>query len=475
MHLKGHAIVFRKACAAALALSSVAVAAQTPKHYEPTIESLDTHPLPAWYDDAKLGIFIHWGLYSVPGWAEPQDPHHITGGPGNTPYAEWYYNSMRNPGSPTQQYHEKTYGKDYNYYNFAPIFNKEIEKWDPEKMAAILRDAGAKYVVLTSKHHEGFTLWPSEVRNPNQPGLHASRDIVGELSKAVEKDGMKMGLYYSGGYDWTFDRGPIEVDHDYETVQPQSHAYGVYADAQLEELIEKYHPAVLWNDIGWPKSGNALKDEADYYNAVPDGVIDDRFSISHSDFTSPEYAKLDHISEKKWEECRGIGLSFGYNRAETDLQTISAYEVITQLVDIVSKNGNLLLDIGPEADGTVPEIQVSRLRALGAWLKQNGEAIYGTHPWTRAEGSTNQMDAKGEPVELRFTTKPGVLYATLMSKPAAGMVLLHNVAAAPGSAVTLLGASAPLKWTQQGADLAVTLPASLPGEHAWVVKLQPAK
>jgi len=446
-----------------------------PKHYEPTIASLDTHPLPAWYDDAKLGIFIHWGLYSVPGWAEPQDPKHTSEWVGNTPYAEWYYNSMRNPGSPTQKYHAEHYGADYNYYNFMPIFNKEIEKWDAEKMAAIFRDAGAKYVVLTSKHHEGFTLWPSKVPNPNQPGLHATRDLVGELSAAVRKDGMKMGLYYSGGYDWTFDRGPIEADHDYETVQPQSTAYGKYADAQVEELIANYHPSILWNDINWPKSGNALQVEADYYNAIPDGVIDDRFGIAHNDFTSPEYAKLDQISAKKWEECRGIGLSFGYNRAEGELQTMKPREVIELLVDIVSKNGNLLLDVGPEADGTIPEIQVSRLRALGAWLRQNGEAIYGTHPWTRANGTTNQIDADGRPVELRFTQKDGAVYATLLGKPVASTILLHNVAAAPGSVVTLLGADAPLKWVQKAADLEVTLPATLPGSYDWVLRMTAAQ
>jgi len=445
------------------------------KHYEPTIASLDTHPLPAWYDDAKLGIFIHWGLYSVPGWAEPQDPKHITGGVGNTPYAEWYYNSMRNPGSPTAKYHAEHYGADTNYYNFMPVFNKEIEKWNPDRMAAIFRDAGAKYVVLTSKHHEGFTLWPSQVPNPNQPGLHAARDIVGELSEAVRKDGLQMGLYYSGGYDWTFDRGPIEVDRDYETVQPQSAAYGRYADAQAEELIAKYHPSIFWNDINWPKSGNALQVEADYYNAVPDGVIDDRFGIAHNDFTSPEYAKLDQISQKKWEECRGIGLSFGYNRAEGELQTMAPREVIELLLDIVSKNGNLLLDVGPEADGTIPEVQLSRLRALGAWLRQNGEAIYGTHPWSRANGTTNATDAEGRAVELRFAQKDGALYATLMGKPVVSTILLHNLTAAPGSTVTLLGVPEPLKWTQKSADLEVTLPATLPGSYDWVLRMTAAK
>ena len=463
---------------AAVSLFALTTAAYAQdKHYEPTIASLDTHPLPGWYDDAKLGIFIHWGLYSVPAWAPLKHPDHDFSSDDYIkydPYAEWYYNTVRVPGSPTQEYDREHYGPNHNYYDFTSTFNTETKKWDPAKMAAIFRDAGARYVVLTSKHHEGFTLWPSKVANPNQTGLQAERDIVGELTQAVRADGLKMGLYYSGGYDWTFNRGPIIENHDYDTVKPQSTAYGKYADAQIEELIQLYHPSVLWNDIDWPKSGDALKVMADYYNATPDGVIDDRFGVAHSDFTSPEYAKLDQISKKKWEECRGLGRSFGYNRAEGEAETIAPQELIELLVDIVSKNGNLLLDVGPEPDGTIPPVQMDRLNKLGAWLKQNGESIYGTKPWTRANGTTNQVTADGKAVELRFTQKSGKLYVTLLGKPAASTVLLHNVKAAAGSTVNLLGSDAPVKWAQKSDDLEVTLPASLPGSYAWVVRVTPA-
>ncbi len=331
---------------AATVLSFGALAsAQAPATYEPTLASLDQHPLPQWYAGAKLGIFIHWGLYSVPGWAPLTHPDHDFSSNDYIkydPYAEWYLNTMRIPSSPTQEYHKQHYG-DQGYYDFAPVFNRESKKWDPDKMAAIFRDAGARYVVLTSKHHEGFTLWPSTTPNPTpslKPNqLHAERDIVGELTTAVGKQGMKMGLYYSGGYDWTFSTGPIQVNGDYDAVKPQSDAYGKYAFAQIHELIDRYHPAILWNDIDWPKTGNALQVEADYYNAVPDGVIDDRFGIKRSDFTSPEYEKKDQISEKKWEECRGLGRSFGYNRAEGENETIAPGDLIALLVDIVSKNG----------------------------------------------------------------------------------------------------------------------------------------
>jgi alpha-L-fucosidase len=443
---------------------------QAPSHYEPTLESLSRHPLPQWYADAKLGIFVHWGLYSVPGWAPTVHSEHdfesldyIT----HNPYAEWYLNSMRLDGSPTQAYHKEHYGADYDYYNFAPIFNREIQKWHPEDWAKVFRDAGAKYVVLTTKHHDGFTLWPSSAPNPSLPAdrQHASRDLVGELTSAVNQQGLRMGLYYSGGYDWTFVPGPIRVAADYQKVKPQSEAYGKYADAHVREIIARYKPAVLWNDIDYPKSGHALQIMAEYYQAVPDGVIDDRFGVKHSDFISPEYQTLDKINPKKWEECRGLGRSFGYNRAEGEAETIAPDELIYLLVDIVSKNGNLLLDVGPEADGTIPDVQMKRLKALGGWLQVNGEAIYATHPWKRATGET----AEGIPV--RFTQKESATYAILLGQPKASTATLKSLSVRPGTKIYLLGDTDPLVWSQQGDNLHVDLPAALTGHYAYSLRI----
>jgi alpha-L-fucosidase len=456
-----------------LGLLTTGAHAQVAKKYQPTLESLNQHPLPEWYADAKLGIFVHWGLYSVPGWAPLSHPDHDfrnTDYIKNNPYAEWYLNVLRIDGSPTQAYHKEHYGANYDYYNFAPVFDQESMKWKPEQWAGIFHDAGARYVVLTTKHHEGFTLWPSSTPNPTLPKdrQHATRDIVGELTAAVRAKGMRMGLYYSGGYDWTFVPGPIRVPADYQSVKPQSAAYGKYADAQIRELIARYHPAVLWNDIDWPKSGDALGIMADYYNTVPDGVIDDRFGVKHSDFTSPEYKKVDEIQTKKWEECRGLGRSFGYNRAEGEAETIAPDELIYLLVDIVSKNGNLLLDVGPEADGTIPPVQMERLRALGTWLHQNGDAIYGTKPWTRATGSSN------EGIDVRFTQKNGDLNAILLGKPKQSEVTLIGVAAKPGTPLHLLGYAQPLKWSADGGNMRVALPADLPGQYAYVLQFKPA-
>jgi alpha-L-fucosidase len=444
--------------------------AQAPAHYEPTLESLNQHPLPQWYADAKLGIFIHWGLYSVPGWAPLVHPEHdfdsidyIT----HNPYAEWYLNSMRLEGSPTQAYHHEHYGANYDYYNFATVFDKDIQQWHPDTWAKIFNDAGAKYVVLTTKHHDGFTLWPSSTPNPTLPAgrQHASRDIVGELTESVRKQGLRMGLYYSGGYDWTFVPGPIRIKEDYQRVKPQSESYGKYVDAQVRELINRYHPAVLWNDIDYPKSGHPLKIMAEYYNTVPDGVIDDRFGVKHSDFTSPEYQTLTKISSTKWEECRGLGRSFGYNRAEGEAETIAPDQLIYLLVDIVSKNGNLLLDVGPESDGTIPPVQMERLQALGTWLRRNGEAIYGTHPWSRAEGET------AERIPVRFTRSDSAVYAILLGKPKASTVTVKSLSAKPGTQIFLVGDAKPLTWSQQGEDIEIEMPSSLPDEYAYALKI----
>ncbi len=188
-------------------------------------------------------------------------------------------------------------------------------------------------------------------------------------------------------------------------------------------------------------------------------MVDDRFGVPHSDFTSPEYAKLDKISEKKWEECRGLGDSFGYNRAEGEAETIAPHELISLLVDIVSKNGNLLLDVGPEADGTIPPVQMNRLQALGAWLKVNGEAIYETRPWSRADG-VMRVGTKDMPV--RFTTKGSTLYATMLGEGASGTSLLKGVTVKAGAKGRLLGYSGAVRWRQQGEDVAIEMPAGVP-------------
>jgi alpha-L-fucosidase len=440
--------------------------------FEPAWESIKKHRVPGWYEDAKLGIFIHWGLYSVPGWAPP------TGELGkvdwsqwfsNNPYAEWYMNTWRIKDSQTWKYHVRTYGEDFDYLNFVPQFNQAVQQWNPKEWASLFKEVGARYVVLTTKHHDGFTLWPSQVKNPHRkPGVQGSqRDLVGELTTAVRDQGMKMGLYYSGGLDWSFTGTAITKITDLRSTAPQSEEYARYADAHWRELMERYQPAVLWNDISYPQKGEVKEIFAEYYNHQPDGVINNRWAVDFSDFTTPEYAKYDKITPEKWESCRGIGFSFGYNRAEGPEHMLSVDKLVDLFVDIVSKNGNLLLNIGPQADGTIPQLQVERLKGLGNWLKVNGEAIFGTRPWVRAEGETS------DGVPVRYTVKGNSVYAVLLETPKGKSITLHSLFASNNMTIEKLAGSQKLSWSQKGRHLNIALPGPLPASEAHAFKMTP--
>ena len=444
--------------------------------FQPTWESIRTHEVPQWFDDAKFGIFIHWGLYSVPAWATPSGELHKVDWNvwfKHNAYAEWYLNTLRIEGSPTQEHHFKTYGEDFDYIDFVPMFNEALAKWSPDAMAQLFADVGAKYVVLTSKHHDGFTLWPSEVKNPNRPDdqQHASRDVVGELTQAVRDKGMRMALYYSGGLDWSFNPKPVVARDDVRGTIIHTEEYANYADAHWRELIDRYQPTILWNDIGHPKQSDIVNIVADYYNRFPDGLINNRFEIGlpdsprrHHDFVTPEYKKMDEITDYKWETCRGLGYSFGYNQVEGPEQTIPEDELIHLLIDIVAKNGNLLLNVGPKADGTIPEIQAARLRALGAWLNTNGEAIFGTRPWDRADGKTTGG------IDVRFTRKGETIYAILLGRPKGAEVTIESLTVPVGASVSLLGGGV-LESEVEGDNLRVALPSNIPASHAYVLKI----
>ena len=446
--------------------------------FEADWKSIQTHEVPQWFHDAKLGIFVHWGLYSVPAWATP------VGELGsidwtkwfmNNPYSEWYLNSLRIDGSPTQEHHRTTYGEDFEYMDFVPQFNEEVEKWDPAAMASLFAEAGAQYVVLTTKHHDGFTLWPSEVENPNLPPgrRSSSRDIVGELTAAVKAKQMRMGFYYSGGLDWSFNPEPVDTLEEVWGTIIHTQQFADYVDAHWRELIGTYDPTILWGDIGYPEQADLARIVADFYNSHPDGLINNRFEIGkegaprrHHDFTTPEYAKMDEITDYKWETCRGLGYSFGYNRVETDEHTIGEAELIHLLADIVSKNGNLLLNAGPMADGTVPALQASRLRTLGRWLGKNGEAIYGTRPWERPSGVTE------DGVPVRFTSKEGVLYAILLGQPKSKEVAIDLQVRSETVDVSVLGAGANLSASLDGGVLKVALDSPLAGDHAHALRIR---
>lgn len=414
--------------------------------FEPTVESLRQHAVPDWFRDAKLGILVHWGPSSVPGWA-PLGPDVTKRGATDgwdvafreNSYSEWYQNSISIEGSPAWHHHQEAWG-GRPYEDFAPDFEESSAEWDPTSWAAPFAAAGAGYVILTTKHHDGYLLWPSAHRNPHRDGWQSSRDLVGDLTIATESHGMRMGLYYSGGLDWTFQGLPITDLPSMFRAIPTSDEYAAYADAHWRELIARYQPAVLWNDIGYPRQGGMHQLFVDYYAAVTDGVVNDRFDMlgaaggtAHCDFRTPEYARMDDITPHVWESVRGIASSFGYNQNETEADLVDPTELVHMLVDIVSKNGNLLLGVGPMADGTIPEMQLDRLRSLGEWLGVNGDAVFGTRPWHVAAGRT------GDGVDVRYTAKGGDLFATVLGPPAGGQLAIDGLAPADGSTVSLLG------------------------------------
>ncbi len=450
--------------------------------YQPNYESLSTHPLPAWFDDAKFGIMITWGLYSVPAWAEMKgDLTEIIARDGwpavyrHNPYAEWYLNTIQIDGSPAQQHHHATYGENFAYEDFAPIFNRECQKWNPAEWGELFSRAGAKYTILITKHCDTFTLWPSDFVTTRVPHPYcASRDIVGAYCDAMRAAGISPGLYYCAGMDWVYNPAVFRGFEDGFANIPQDPEYVARCRAHWYELIDRYQPSVMWGDIAYPLDPKLPEIMAYYYNHVPDGVINDRFAQTrtddspfdpelllmveppHFDFRTPEYTSYETIPSHKWECVRGIGHSFGYNALEGDADYVAADKLIALLVDIVSKNGNLLLGVGPAADGSIPPLQVDRLQKLGDWLAVNGEAIYGTRPHTRAEGSTR------EGMLLRFTRKADALYVIPLGSPA-GSLTLEGVEIPAAATVHLLGHDEPLAWTQHDGDLSIQLPSGISG------------
>ncbi|HEX2533021.1 MAG TPA: alpha-L-fucosidase [Chitinophagaceae bacterium] len=450
-------------------------AGRAQKVYLSTPESLATRPVPEWYDGAKLGIFIHWGLYSVPAWATPTTtPDKVTDWPAfykNNPYAEWYLNTLRIAGSPTQEHHKITYGADYDYYSFADTLAHKTRNWSADAWADLFSAVGARYVVFTTKHSDGYVMYPSRISHPffDSRAITSPRDFAGEIAGAVRKKGLKFGVYYSGGLDWSFNRSPVtNLWPDLFQHMPKSVAYTAYADAHFFELIHRYAPDILWNDVNFPENGDMTGIFAEAIHANPDVVMNDRWrrhpELSH--FTTPEYVILDTITQQKWETCRGIGYSFGYNQTETSKHLLRSDELINMLIDIVSKNGNLLINVGPKADGSIPENQLAPLRDLGKWLQRNGEGIYGTRPWKRARLTLEDR------TEIRFTRKRDTLNVFFLSAPKTRRILIPDCTVAKGAKAVLAGAPGQeIRLVSLPGKVQLELPEKLDGTTAFLVKI----
>lgn len=470
--------------------------------FRPDWESLQNYKVPEWYMDAKFGIFIHWGVYSVPAF-------------GN----EWYPRMMYVKGSEEYKHHIATYGTQdkFGYKDFIPKFT--AEKFDPAAWARLFKDAGAKYVVPVFEHHDGFAMYDNGLSDWTAVKMGPHRDLMGDLAKAVRAEGLHLGAsshrvehnfflgpgreipsdvndpkyaaFYGPAHRWLANKPGTPLSNDFTFV---SKAWEDDWLARSAEIVEKYHPEVMYFDwwIGQPSIRDDLtRFAAFYYNqSVKNGGVVG--VINYKDFAVDEKAavldlergQLAGIRPLYWQTDTSISnQSWGYIESDTFK---SPEFVIHQLVDIVSKNGNLLLNIGPRSDGTIPDEVQRVLREVGVWLNVNGEAIFGTRAWlvygegpTKiAEGSFHDTDTKPFTAEdFRFTKKGDVLYAIELGWPSNREAVIHalGTGAASGTfrikSVTLLGADSSLSFEQQKDGLHIQLPPQSPGKYAYAFRI----
>ena len=437
-------------------------------------------PLPRWYEDAKFGIFIHWGPYAVPCYAPVGRDMGEMMGAGkweeafkHSPYTEWYLNSVAIEGSPAAEHHARVHG-NCDYGVFVDEFRHRSAGVDVAHWARLFADAGARYVVPVTKHHDGYLMWRSETPNPHRDGWMAERDHIGELAAAVRELGMRFGVYYSGGIDWTFVPPPITDFMSMVQKIPTDQSYCDYLLAHVNELIDRFSPDVLWNDIAWPFTLDPSETFARYYDKVPHGVVNDRWNLLavragqlHADFSTPEYSTTADDT-RKWEVCRGIGRSFGYNRMEPEESMPSVDELVWMLVDIVARGGNLLLNVGPDADGRIPIAQASRLLGVGWWLRSNGEAIYGSRPLEASLGlPTSTADGRA----IRYTRGAERTYAIVEGSPAGTISFVDPQTTV---SVSMPGNDRRLSFSTEADLLVIELPDHLPPSPATVFALESA-
>jgi alpha-L-fucosidase len=458
--------------------------------YEPNWESLSAYTVPAWFKDAKLGIFIHWGVYAVPAFRNEWYPRFM--------YLDEFVDRK---GANFFQHHCETWGhpSEFGYKDFIPMF--KAEKWDPESWIALFEEAGAKYVVPVAEHHDGFPMYDCSFTNYNAAKMGPCRDIVAELGEATRKAGLKFGVSSHRAFNARY----YTFKDEYDTTNPDYHklygkprkdeepvTYEFILDwyARTRELVDRFSPDVLWFDFGWHRDEFEPwrpRVAAYYYNhALKHGYepvlqYKDKFpdDVAVLDI---ERGKLDDIREHYWQTDTSVSYRSWSYIEDDAFRSITS--VVHDLVDIVSKNGNLLLNIGPKADGTIPQEVQDLLRGLGGWLKLNGEAIYGTRAWvTYGEGPTGNPKAFREedqaaytPEDIRYTQKGDRLYAVLLGWPGASVTLKSLSAEGPVSAdqiatVEMIGSAGQLSWVQDDAGLRVELPAEPPCEHATTLRI----
>uniref|UniRef100_A0A3P9K524 Alpha-L-fucosidase n=1 Tax=Oryzias latipes TaxID=8090 RepID=A0A3P9K524_ORYLA len=429
--------------------------------YQPNWESIDSRPLPGWYDQAKFGIFIHWGVFSVPSFG-----------------SEWFWYYWQKQKQPAYvDFMQKNYPPDFKYQDFASSFTAEF--FNAKEWTDILASSGAKYIVLTTKHHEGFTLWGSKVSwNWNAVDVGPKRDLVDEIASAVRAQGdMRLGLYHSL-FEWFNPLFELDAANLFTTnFFPTSKSL-----PELYELVVKYKPEVLWSDGDGDapaKYWNSTGFLAWLYNDSPvrDTVVtNDRWGqgsiCTHGGYyTCSDRYQPGHLLKHKWENCMTIDTkSWGYRRNAALKDYLSTEQLVATLVETVSCGGNLLMNIGPTHDGRIAPIFEERLRQMGQWLKVNGEGIYNTTAWRAQNDSVTP--------HLWYTYRPQekTVFAILLQWPDKGSVVLTEPVAVAGvTKVELLGFGV-LQWqAMKPSGLLVVLPSlsvsQMPCQWAWTLKL----
>lgn len=466
--------------------------------FQPTWESLKNFQTPNWYLDGKFGIFIHWGLYSVPAF-------------GN----EWYPRNMYRQGTPEFQFHRERFGPQdrFGYKDFIPLF--KAERYQPREWARLFREAGAKFIVPVAEHHDGFAMYDSALTRWTAARMGPRRDLIGELAQAVRDDGLVFGVSSHRAEHWWFMNGGREFDSDVNdpqyadfygpatpvaTTEWRSRDWEPRPDALfLEdwlarccELVDRYRPQLFWFDW-WIEQivfqPYVQRFAAYYYNRGLEWGQGVAINYKHNTFAEGsavmdvERGQLKSIRPLFWQNDTSISKnSWGY---VTDQDYKTATHIIGDLVDVVSKNGAMLLNVGPRPDGTIPEPEVEILGEIGRWLAVNGEAIYGTRPWhVFGEGPTEVeeghfTDTRRQPYtsqDIRFTQKEGALYAIALGRPAGELAVRSLGQGSPIAAeqierVSLLGGDERLAWQQTPDALVIQTPEQPAGAHAWVFKL----
>jgi len=468
--------------------------------FEPTWESLMSYECPEWFKDAKFGIYTHWGPYSVPSWEN-----------------EWYPRLMYSQNDARRQskfydYHKNNWGDvtEFGYKDFIPLFT--AEKFDADEWADLFKKAGAQFAGPVAQHHDGFAMWDSDLTEWDARDMGPGRDILGELAKAVRDRDMRLVTSFHHAYHWKYYEPSYEIENSdtrdpryaginriyppvHEADAPESEEFLDNWYARIVEVIDKYQPDYLWFDFGWREPGfEEYKKRflAYYYNEamkwgkevvvtykgdhLPEGVA----------ILDLERGQLDTLSSREWITDTSVGLkSWSYIDAP-DYKTVNT--LVDNLVDRVSKNGNLLLNVGPHPDGSIPAEQKALLLGIGAWLHVNGEAIYGTRPWIKfgegptqmAFGHMTERQNKGFAYtarDIRFTTRENFLYAIALDWPEDGKICVCSlndtveISTRGIRSVSLLGSDESLEWSLDGEGLHVMLPEEKPCENAFALKI----